>query len=80
MRAWELALTHLLMPISHHGTVVFTPNTGSLELLFTGPAEQHPSVHARAAQNELKLGQDFTLSSSRPSQLIPVQLSWSFIV
>ena len=26
MRAWELALTHLLMPISHHGTVVFTPN------------------------------------------------------
>ena len=43
----------------------------ALELLFTGPAEQHPSVHARAAQNELKLGQDFTLSSSRPSQSIP---------
>ena len=26
MRAWELALTHLLMPISHHGTTLFTPN------------------------------------------------------
>ena len=24
--AWEPALTHLLMPISHHGTVLFTPN------------------------------------------------------
>ena len=26
IRAWKPALTHLLMPISHHGTVLFTPN------------------------------------------------------